>query len=151
MAMKLVLRGDLKNGDEREPTPRAFCLEDLEILEEDDILEVEGTLYTREGTIYDILLDNTRYEVYLKVYSTTLGECVQPLELRVRGCGERSVELLKNIEWPEIARVVVEGECVELIIPSEPPSRIKNTLRKLGIEKVKPIAFRESITESFTY
>ncbi len=142
--MKQVLRGDPKTGDEWEPTPRAVCIEDLEILEEEDVIELEATLYTREGTIYDVLLDKEDYEVYLKVYSTIPGECLKTLELRIRGCKERGVELLKNVEWPEVSKVIVEGDCVELVIPSEPPPRIKNALGKLGLTKAKPIAFRPS-------
>ena len=51
---------------------------------------------------------------------------------------------VKNAEWPEVARVVMEGDCVELVVPSEPQLRIKNALEKLGVEKVKPVAFRPS-------
>jgi hypothetical protein len=40
--------------------------------------------------------------------------------------------------------VVIEGDCVELVVPSEPRVRIKNALEKLGVEKVKPVAFRPS-------
>jgi hypothetical protein len=143
MAMKLVLRED-PIGDEWEPTPGAPCLEDLEVLEEEDIAEVEATLYTREETVYDVLLDEPRYEVYLRVQSTMPGDCIRVLELRVKGCGKEGVELLKNAEWPEVSRVVIEGDCVELVVPSEPQLRIKNALKKLGVEKVKPVAFRPS-------
>jgi hypothetical protein len=141
--MKPVLRED-PQGDEWEPTPGAPCLNDLDVLEEDDVIEVEAVLYTREKTVYDVLLDDTRYEVYLKVQSTIPGDCVRVLELRVKGCGKEGVELLKNAEWPEVARVVMEGDCVELVVPSEPQVRIKNALKKLGVEKVKPVAFRPS-------
>ena len=141
--MKPVLRED-PQGDEWGPTPGAPCLDDLEVLEEDDIIEVEAVLYTREKTVYDVLLDDTRYEVYLKVQSTIPGDCVRVLELRVKGCGKEGVELLKNAEWPEVSRVVIEGDCVELVVPSEPQLRIKNALEKLGVEKVKPVAFRPS-------
>jgi len=141
--MKPVLRED-PQGDELEPTPGALCLEDLEVLEEDDITEVEAVLYIREKTVYDVLLDDPRYEVYLKVQSTIPGDCVRVLDLRVRGCGKEGVELLKNAEWPEVSRVVMEGDCVELVVPSEPQVRIKNALKKLGVEKVKPVAFRPS-------
>ena len=94
--MKPVLRED-PQGDEWEPTPGAPCLDDLEVLEEDDVIEVEAVLYTREETVYDVLLDEPRYEVYLKVQSTMPGDCVRVLELRVKGCGKEGVELLRTL------------------------------------------------------
>ena len=134
-------------GDEEEPTPRASCLEDLDMVSAEDIVELEATLYTRPGTLYDVLVEGGRYEVYLRVYST-LSDCLRVVELRVRACGEGSLELFKLVEWPEVSRAIVEGSCVELVVPAEPPFRVASMLRKLGFSEVRLSAFREARLES---
>jgi hypothetical protein len=88
--------------------------------------------------------------VYLRLYSTAQEKCLPVLELRIRGCGEKSTELLKKVEWPEVSKAVMEGECVELIVPSEPPPRIANALRKLGLERAKVLAYREVAETNIT-
>ena len=129
-------------GDEEEPTPRAPCLADLGIIALDDLIELESTLFVKQGTFYDVLVSEGEWEVFLRVYSSA-SDCLRVLELRVRRCGERAGELLKMIEWPEVSKATIEGDCVELVIPSDPPSRILNALGKLGLREVKPIAYRD--------
>jgi len=134
-------------GDEEEPTPGASCLEDLDMVSAEDIVELEATLYTRPGTLYDVLVEGGRYEVYLRVYSAFF-DCLRVVELRVRACGEGSLELFKLVEWPEVSRAIVEGSCVELVVPAEPLFRVVSMLRKLGFSEVRLSAFREARLES---
>lgn len=128
-------------GDEEEPTPGAPCLGDLDVVNPEDLVDLESTLYTKQGTLYDVLVESSRYEVYMRVYSAAF-ECIRLLELRVRGCGVESTELLKIVDWPEVTRASMEGDCLELVVPADPPQRILNAMRKLGLDKLKPIAYR---------
>jgi len=140
--MILVLRDDSR--DEVEPTHRATCIEDLSILPIDEIIELESRLYISESSIFDVLIhQDSNLEVYLRVYSS---ECVEVLELRVRGCKDKSKIILEALTWPEVSRALVEGECVELQVPAHPPVRVKEALRKLGLTKISVQAYRSSHT-----
>lgn len=137
----MVLRADPPEGDELEPTPGAPCLESLNVMPEEDVVEVSSTLYVREETVFDILVyEREDFKIYLRVCSSL--DCVRVLELRVEGCGSNAGSVLGASSWPEVSRVAFEGECVELIIPSTPHVRVKAALEKLGVSEVRAIAFR---------
>ncbi len=137
----MVLRADSPEGDEFEPTPGAPCLESLNVIPEEDVLEVSSTLYVREETLFDILVyERENLRVYFRVCSNP--DCVKVLELRIEGCGSNAGSVLSASSWPEVSRVAFEGECVELVVPSTPHIRVKNVLKKLGISEARVIAFR---------
>ncbi|MEN2999689.1 MAG: hypothetical protein ABDH61_03855 [Acidilobaceae archaeon] len=104
--------------------------------------ELEAIAYVSPATRIDLLIHaEEQLEAFLILFSGV--ECLEARELVVRGCGERGGELVKHVELPEVARVALEEECVELRVPASPPQRIKEALRKMGLD-ARAIAYRET-------
>ncbi|MCX8195661.1 MAG: hypothetical protein N3F67_01035 [Acidilobaceae archaeon] len=130
------------SSGEREPTPGAACLGELGILSREEVAELEGIAYLSEHTFLEVLIyEGEGMEAYLRLISTP--ECLRVKELVVRGCGERGSSLIRLTGLPEVTRIAFQGDCVELIVPSEPPSRVREALRKAGVEGIRAIAYRE--------
>ena len=119
--------------DDREPTPRAGpCLEDTGLVGEEEASNVWSLLYPLEYNIVDLLVYQGPPEVAFRVF---IGlECLEALEARIRACGDRARELLELADEPEVARVAMTGGgCVELVVPFEPPVRVRRALDRIGI------------------
>ncbi|MEB3844250.1 MAG: hypothetical protein LRS48_01045 [Desulfurococcales archaeon] len=143
-----VLRDDA-GVDEIEPTQRVGpCLEDLDFVEEEDARLAHATLYSREYNIVYLLAGEYEgIEVSLKAFVGL--DCLHLLSLHARGCGPEVQGRLKKLyENPEFTKIILEGDCIEIVAPAEPPYRVKRALKLLGIEgKLRLLAYRRA--ESF--
>ncbi|MCE4602196.1 MAG: hypothetical protein F7C08_03905 [Desulfurococcales archaeon] len=130
--------------DEGEPTPRAGpCIEEVVAVDEAEFRLLHELLSSTEYDYIDILLhEGDGIEVYLEAFAGL--DCIRLISLHARGCGPAALEYLKAAaDWPEVSRVVIEGGCIDLEIPSEPPFRVARALDKLGVESpLVPRAFR---------
>lgn len=130
--------------DEGEPTPGAGpCIGDVARVDEAEFRLLHEFLNTIEYDYVDILVHSEDdMEVYFEAFAGL--DCIRVVNLRVRGCGPAAIEYLKAAaDWPEVARVVLEGGCIELTVPPEPPLRVARALEKLGVEEpIVPRAFR---------
>ncbi len=119
-----------------EPTPGASCIwEALRgYIDVDSFLEVYSLAYGREHDYVDILvMDDGKLEAYIKSYVGL--DCLELIDLRIRGCGSDALAVLKEYaEWPEVSRIIMEGDCIELVVPPHPPIRVVEALRKLGLK-----------------
>ena len=119
--------------DDREPTPRAGpCLEDTGLVDEEEASNVWSLLYPLEYNIVDLLVHEGPVEVAFRVF---IGlECLEALEARISGCGDVAGRLMKLSDEPEVSRVSITGRgCVELVVPFDPPLRVKKALERIGI------------------
>ncbi|MCS7106725.1 MAG: hypothetical protein NZ902_01280 [Acidilobaceae archaeon] len=117
-------------------------MEELGLLPEEEVRELEARAYLSPATHIDVLIrSEERLEAFLRLLSSP--ECLEARELVISACEERGAEFLKYAELPEVARIALEGECVELHVPADPPQRIKEALRKMGLGEAKAIAYRE--------
>ncbi|ADL19475.1 hypothetical protein ASAC_1070 [Acidilobus saccharovorans 345-15] len=131
--MKRVLRGDPFEGDDLEPTPGAssLCLEELfTSLSRDDVYELFSQLVSSEVNYVDVLVhsDDNR-EIYARCFVSLT--CLEVLKVVVRLCENEA--RLDAINLPEVDAASLEGDCVELISRPDPPIKIRNLLRKLGV------------------
>lgn len=139
-----VLRGE--GADDQEPTQGAWpCLLDSLRVDRREFQLLEETLYLSEYNYFDVLVyRDDDIEAFLVVFSSL--DCLQLVELHIRGCGDNAMELLKAAaDWPEVSRVIMEGSCLELVVPADPPLRVEKALEKLGVNKpLQPLGFRVS-------
>ena len=130
--------------DDAEPTPGAGpCIDEALEIDEDEFRLLWEFIDLTEHDRVDILVyDSDGVEAYIEAFAGV--ECLQILALKIRGCGDVALEYLKAAaDWPEVSRVVIEGGCVELTVPPEPPLRVARALDRLGVEKpIVPMAFR---------
>jgi len=133
-------------ADEVEPTPRVGpCIEETGIIDEETSRQLFALFEPKEHNFIDLLVfEDEGTETFLRVMVGL--DCLHVFELHVVGCGEKSVEALKKLyDKPEFTRLVLQGNCVELIAPWNPPMRIKQALRLFNIEiPVVPKAYRPS-------
>lgn len=109
------------------------CLSDLNMFPQEELNELEAMAYRAEHTLLDLLIwEEGSMSSYLRLYSR--HDCVAAVELRVRGCGDGLSKALSLADWPEVSRVVIEGECAEAVINPYPPARIRGALNKLNVE-----------------
>ena len=130
--------------DEGEPTPRAGpCIEEVAEVDEAEFRLLHELLTMTEHDYVDVLLHEAEgVEVYLEAFAGL--DCIRVISLHARGCGPAALDYLKAAaDWPEVSRVVVEGDCIDLEIPPDPPLRIARALDKLGVDTpLAPRAFR---------
>ncbi len=129
--------------DEMEPTPGAGpCIEDVLEIDEGEFKLLFDFLTLQEHDFVDILIESDGFEVYIEGFIST--DCIVVLALRIRGCGSALAEQLRAYsDWPEVSRAILEGDCIELVIPPDPPARVREAVRKLGVETpIVPRAFR---------
>ncbi|MEM1873672.1 MAG: hypothetical protein QXS85_04270 [Acidilobaceae archaeon] len=138
------LSDDLDSGDEFEPTLGAsrICLKDSGILPEELASEVEAEVYVRDATHVDLLLYHSS-DTELVAEAASTPDCLVLLSLKLRRCGASARSLLEWVEWPEVSRAVVEGDCVELAALADTKSRLRNFLEKTGIKPLGVLAFRQ--------
>ena len=119
--------------DDREPTPRAGpCLEDTGLVDEEESSNVWSLLYPLEYNIVELLVFEGPPEVVFRVFISL--ECLEALEARVRACGDTARKLLELADEPEVARVAMTSKgCVELVVPFNPPIRVRRALDRIGI------------------
>ncbi len=130
-----------------EPTPGAGCLWEVlgEHVDLESFLEVYSTAYNREIDYLDVLVwERGGIEAFFKSYVGL--DCLELIDLRIRGCESEALSLLKGYaEWPEVSRIIMEGDCIELVVPPDPPVRVVEALRKLGYRgKISAKAYRPS-------
>ena len=119
-----------------EPTPRAGpCLEELgEFVDEDSIATASSILERVEYIAVDLLLEPPPPNSTMYLRTLLELECIRVLELRVVSCRDDSLKrLLTLADEPEVSRVVMEGECIEIVVPVDPPYRAKSLIEKLGL------------------
>ncbi len=132
--------------DDQEPTPRVGpCIEDTGLVEKEEASIAYSMLEPQEYNIVDLLLYSTpeNVEVYARVF---IGlECLNVLSLHIRGCGEKAVEMLKKYsDKPEFYKIIMEGNCIELIAPHTPTIRLIRALSIVGAKTPLPIlAYRK--------
>ncbi len=117
-----------------EPTHGAGpCLGEAGLLDDESAAWVAAVLETRGYQAVDVLVHESRgIEVYLRVGASP--DCAELLEARARFCGEAEARrAFEAADWPEVSRAVVEGGCVEIVIPADPLFRVREALRKLGL------------------
>lgn len=131
--MKRVLRGDSLEGDGLEPTPGAspLCLEDLfTSISRDDVYELFSQLVPSEINYVDVLLySDDDSEIYARCFVSLT--CLEVLKVVARLCGDKA--RLEVVNLPEVDAAALEGNCIELVSRPDPPIKIRNLLRKLGI------------------
>ncbi len=136
------------SGGDVEPTPGAgpLCVEDL--------------LPSLRAALRDLYLlaSSLEYNYYMLILRASGGVrarvllYVGPRCLEVRGvaleaCGE-SVEALKGLaDRPEFPVVDVEGGCVSLKAPADPPYRVLRALRLAGVEEEPAVEGVEPVEE----
>jgi len=120
-------------GGELEPTPGAgpLCIENVfETLSKDDVYELFSQLVSSEVNYVDVLLfSDENEEVYAHCFISL--RCLEVIDIVVKLCGERSRP--EALGWPEVDKATIEEECVELRSRPEPPLKVRNLLRRLGL------------------
>lgn len=105
---------------------------------------VERVLGASWGPVLHGLLYPTEFNYFALVYPLPGGgeawlilfigvDCAEVVGLRVVGCGGSREKVYGITDWPEVARVEVEGDCVYAVIPGDPPYRVRAALEKLGL------------------
>ena len=134
--MKGVLSDDPGDrlGGEWEPTHGAGpCLWEAGILDAESSAWVAAVVESRGYPGLDVLVHEAGdVEVYVRIFSGP--ECPELAELRARFCeGAEAGKAFQAVDWPEVSRAVVEGGCLEIVVPADPLFRVKEALRKLGL------------------
>lgn len=128
--------------DAEEPTPGVGpCIEDIGLVKENIARELHVMLEPTEYNVVDLLVPSRELEVFLRVF---IGlDCLHALEIHIRGCGKLVGKVKKLYEEPEFSRVILEGDCMEIVAPADPSLRLVRALRLAGIEApVEPVAYR---------
>ena len=126
-------------GDDLEPTLEAGpCLEYGLPLTASDIEEVHHVVFTLEELGIDeaivTVYSEQELESGFRVLWDPAMECFRVASLVVRGCGGESARLVKAADWPEVSAVALERDCTEIVIPLDPPYRVKRAVEKLGLD-----------------
>ena len=127
-----------------EPTPGAGpCIGDELDVDETEFNLLYGLLESTEYNWVDVLIYRSDgVEAFLECFIGV--DCLRIIDLRIRVCGSSAIKGLKHAgDWPEVSRLVFEGDCIEMVVPSTPPGRVRSALGKLGVGiPLAPVAFR---------
>lgn len=139
--MKRVLSEE--NLNDFEPTLRAGpCIEEF-IGENEDIEELNSTAYSNEKDYIDVLLYNNKITFYLKLFNGI--DCLHIIYAILETCEKNEKDfLIKLADEPEVYKIIVEGNCVKLIIPSNPLIRINKIMEKAKINSKEILGYRFS-------
>ena len=119
-----------------EPTPGAGpCIEELagDLLDRSSVEEAIRVLERLEYTVVDLLLEPLLEGAFMYLRVAVDMECLRVLEMRVRSCGGGSARLLRMAGEPEVSRVIMEADCLEIVVPVDPLYRVKSAMNKLGV------------------
>ncbi len=123
-----------------EPTLGAEpCIED--IFPDANLKELYERLVNTEHNYVEFLLHDEKDIVVTLVAFIDL-DCFRVWGLRIKGCNEKQSIVLKLIAEPEASGGDIEKDCAEARIPAEPPYRVLQALKKLGLDKARPKAYR---------
>ncbi|MCE4625082.1 MAG: hypothetical protein F7C35_04380 [Desulfurococcales archaeon] len=129
-------------SSDEEPTPGVGpCLEDWEIVREEEARVLFGLLEPLEVNYVDLIVPHEVYEVFLRVF---IGlDCLHLVEIRVRGCGDHVNDIKELYNNPEFTRIVLEGNCIEIGAPGDNRIRVLRALNHLGLKPpLEPVAYR---------
>ncbi|BAA80063.1 hypothetical protein APE_1078 [Aeropyrum pernix K1] len=135
-----VKRRPAGGGVELEPTHQAGpCIEDGLPLVDAGEEELHAVVAALEKMGVDEALIRLSsaggLQVFYHVSWSMEDECYSAAALVLRGCGDEwGPRLLKAADWPEVSKVALDRGCVEIVIPLDPPYRVKKALEKLGVE-----------------
>jgi len=126
-----------------EPTPGAGpCIEEF-FGNNEDVQEINSISKNRENDYIDALVYGNKISFYLKLFNGI--DCLHIMYGVMESCEESEKDfLIKLADEPEVYKIVVQGNCVRLIIPSTPLLRIAKIMEKAKINSKEIIAYRFS-------
>jgi len=138
--MKRVLSEEKDN--DFEPTPRVGpCVEEL-LAKSEELDEINSVVQNREADWVDLLLyDNNEIQFYLRTFVGI--DCLHIVQGILESCSEAGKEICKRyVDYPEVSRIDLQGDCIFLFIPHFPSLRIRKFMEKIAIRPERILAYR---------